>query len=134
MPNFFEIVFVAGKQTVDHFHFAVRLIQKHPDQRRADKAGPSRNNVPFHILVFATATNDSPGHGSSPSTRRQNHTVLSNNLSAGRLMALRPSTFRRPPGKCADFIQLIHLLDLKPVCPSIWPSSSRENLRSWPMP
>ena len=92
VPHLFEIVFVARQQAVDHFHFAVRLVQKRADQSRADEPGSSCNNVPFHIF-FATATSDSPGQGSNPSTRRQNHTVLSNNLSAGRLMALRPSTF-----------------------------------------
>src|SRR5579863_8786165 len=41
---------------------------------------------------FATATSDNPRQGRSPSTRRQNHTVLSKSLSAGLLIRLRPST------------------------------------------
>src|SRR5579872_6649566 len=133
-PHFFEIVFVACEQVVDHFHIAVRLIEKHPDQRRADESGPSCNNVPFHIF-FATATSDSPGQGSSPSTRRQNHTVLSNNLSAGRLMALRPSSFPKIHQESAPILFSWYICSiLNPVCPSSWPSSSRENRRSWPMP
>src|SRR5450631_4710523 len=92
IANFREIVFVTGEQIVDDFHFTIRLCEKPAHQRRADEPGSSRDNI-FHVQVrLATATNESPGHGSSPSTRRQNHTVLSNNFSAGRLMALRPSS------------------------------------------
>src|ERR1700674_3190527 len=41
---------------------------------------------------FATATSDNPCQGRSPSTRRQNHTVLSKSFSAGLLIRFRPST------------------------------------------
>jgi len=33
IPNLLQIVFISREQIIDHFHFAIRLLQKRPHQR-----------------------------------------------------------------------------------------------------
>src|SRR4051812_22341631 len=102
---------MAGQQTVNHGNRA--MIQKGSHQRGTNKSRTTcyyilerRHACSFHRRIlrmsvvgtktydfsFATTMSDSPFHGSTTSTRRQNQTVLSHSFNRTRLILRCPSS------------------------------------------
>src|SRR5207302_6820711 len=84
---------------------------------------------------LATTTRDNPFQGSNPSTRRQNHTVLSHTLSAGRLIRLLPKSFPATHHDNAPTLLSWRSRSMRnPCASSISRISDAAKRRLWPMP